>query len=374
MRTHDNLSSLFRVGVAGYGGAGSRNFSFPQYTVALDGWVCPNLPEIWEDFAGDETGIICAVWDPSRLGWFSRPELSEELAKHPELGKFLAKPPFQRWIYAPVDASGPNSRLTFPLAQNLLGFDRVLAYGKFGEDVIRRTLGDQESENRGLAGIPHGINSDVFYPRIRKTSRAFFFSLTKAITLRGDSNPIENDEALIGCVCTNQSRKDLGLLMEAVAILSRRRKVRLWLHTDVLERSWSIPALLVDFGLLDHTVISLGHLPDSALAQAYSACDITIAPGAEGFGYPIAESLACGTPVVTGNYAGGAELVPSDMCVTPVGFRYESLWACQRPVYQAESWALMAEEWIDKRSSLDSRYDWKNNWPIFEEWFRKGIA
>jgi glycosyltransferase involved in cell wall biosynthesis len=375
-RVHEHLGDVFRVGTAGYGAAGSRKFPFPQYTLAMDGWICPNLPEIWEDFAGDESGIVCCVWDASRLQWFSRPETCQDLVKYPDLQKFLTNPPFKKFIYAPVDASGPNDRLTYPLAQALLGFDKILAYGEFGEGVIRRTLGDDESEKRELTSLPHGIDAEVFYPRDHKKAKSFFFSLTGAATLRGEKKPLEKDEDLIGCVCTNQSRKDIALLIEAVAILSRKDKVRLWLHTDSLERCWSIPALLLDYGLFDRTVISSGHLPDNILAQAYSACDITIAPGAEGFGFPIAESLACGIPVICGGYAGGADIAPAIMQVAPVAYRYESIWSCKRPVYQAKDWADAVSEWLGQRydySVLPPQLEWKSNWINWENWFREGL-
>ena len=291
---------------------------------------------------------------------------------------FFEKPPFQKWIYAPVDASGPNDRLSYPLAQNLIGFDRILAYGKFGEDVIRRTLGDDVSANRHLTSLPHGIDTDVFYPRERSSARAFFYTITGACTSRGEKELIRPDEVLIGIVCTNQSRKDYGLALEAVSILSRQRPIRLWIHTDTVQRvgCWSIPDLLVDFGILDRTVISEGHLSDDALAKAYSAYDITIAPGAEGFGYPIAESLACGTPVVTGNYAGGAELAPLNL-VNHCAFRYESIWSCKRPVYSPQDWAYKIVEMLQFpemcNRSLDPRYDWKNNSAGWEKWFREGV-
>lgn len=375
VRTHKHLSDVFRVGTAGMGGSGSREFSFPQYNLTTSDWICLNLPEIWEDFAGDEPGIICSVWDPSRLGWLARPEINEEISKYQELKRFLTNPSFKRWIYAPVDASGPNDKLTFPLAQNLLGFDRILAYGEFGEDVIRRTLGEQESEKRGLTSLPHGVDTDIFYSKDHETARESFFSITGAASIFRESEPIEPDEILIGAVATNQFRKDMPLLIETVSILARNRKIRFWLHTDVLERTggWSIPALLVDFGIMDRTVISLDHIPDSDMARAYSACDLTIAPGPEGFGLPIAESLACGTPVIHGAYAGGADILPEEMQVGPVAFRYEGIWACKRPVYRAEDWAAKAEEWIGKSADLYSRYDWNRNWLKWEKWLKEGV-
>lgn len=375
-RIASSLRDEYRVATLGYGGIASRKLNHHHYVAeGMDGWITPSLPEVWDDWAGQENGIVMFISDPARLQWFSRPELSYELARYPSLKQFLMKPPFQKWIYAPVDASGPNDRLTFPLAQNLLGFDKILTYGKWGEDVIRRTLGDQDSEKRNLTSLPHGIDTSVFYPRNRQTSRAFFFSITGASTLRGEKELIKPDEALIGIVATNQSRKDFGMALESVAILSRRRKIRLWIHTDEMERSsgWSIPALLLDFGLLDRTVISLGHVPDDSLAKAYSACDVVMGIAPEGFGYVHVESLACGTPCVTGSFAGGAELVSRTMRVDPVAFRYDGIWASKRPVYEPQDWAEKTNSWIEQRATMDMRYDWNNNWNNWSEWLIEGV-
>jgi glycosyltransferase involved in cell wall biosynthesis len=371
-----NLGDVYRVACLGYGGINSRQLPYHYYaSEGMDGWIIPTLPEIWDDWAGKERGTIMFVSDPSRLRWFSRPEMCVELDKYPNLKHFLMNPPFQKWIYAPVDAGGPNDRLTFPLAQSLLGFDRILAYGKFGEDVVRRTLGDQESEKRFLASLPHGVNAEVFYPRNRQTARAFFFSYTGAASIFGNKDLIKHDETLIGIVATNQFRKDYGMALEAASILSRDRKIRLWLHTDDFERvsGWSIPALLADFGLIDRAIISIGHISNESMAKAYSACDLCFGIGPEGFGLPNAEALACSTPVITGSYAGSADFVPSAMQVSPVAFRYESIWGCKRPVYDAHNWAQKATEWIGKRSSLDPKYDWKNNWVPWDKWFREGV-
>jgi glycosyltransferase involved in cell wall biosynthesis len=372
-RAAASLSDVYEIATLGYGGINSRHLPCHHYTAeGMSGWIIPTLPEIWRDWAGDERGVVMFISDPARLQWFSRPEIPGDITKYPHVQEFLTNSPFERWIYAPIDASGPNDRLSFPLAQNLLGFDRILAYGKFGEDVIRRSIGEQESEKRGLTNLPHGINSEIFYPRDRKKARAFFFSLTGACTMLGEKKPIERDETCIGILATNQSRKDYGLGLEAAAILSRKMKIRLWIHCDAYEKAWSIPSLLLDFGLAGRTVVSVGYLPDAALAQAYSAMDVVFGIAPEGFGYVHVESLACGTPCITGSFAGGAELVSPKMRIDPIGFRYESVWGCKRPVYNPEDLAVRAETWIGQRAVMDHKYDWKNNWPLFEKWFREG--
>src|SRR5207244_869527 len=141
---------------------------------------------------------------------------------------------------------------------------------------------------------------DKFQPRDRKLARQLF--------------DIQEGQVALGCIMTNQPRKDWGVLLGAVAEIRRDRptmKLRVLCRTDDLFLHWNIPALIDDYGLTDGTVeVALGQLPDEELSWWYSACDLTVLPSlGEGFGYPIVESLACGVPCVHVNYGGGAELV-----------------------------------------------------------------
>lgn len=369
IRIHEHMSDVYRIATLGCGSPGSRQFPFQQYNIeGMSDWVIPTLPQVWEDFAGNEKGIILFIWDPSRLGWFSQPVQSEYLRNRLVLRQFLLKPPFERWLYCPVDASGPNDRLTFPLMKTLGGFDRLIAYGQFGEAVIRRTISDEESDKRHLTWLPHGVDTSKFFQSTRKSCRKMFLEITGAQPIFGTSTPIAHDEVLVSVVATNQARKEWPLAIEAFALLAQKRKARLWIHTDALERIWSLPCLLIDYNIVENTLISLDVLPDDKLAQAYSACDVMLGPGPEGFGLPLAEALACRTPVVVGSYAGQADFVPTHMQVVPVAFRYDGMWASKRPVFNAQDWADKAEELIRERSALyiDPMYHWDNLWK--EKW------
>lgn len=376
-RIHIYMGDACRVATLGYGGPGSRELPFPQYAIEDIGeWIVPALPEVWQDFAGDQKGILFTIWDLSRLMWFAQPARCEMLAGYPVLQQWLLKPPFERWGYLPIDAGGPNGKLTFPLHQTLLGYERLLAYGPWGEEVIAQTLGEEESRKRNLDYRPHGIDTAVFYPRDRGHCRFKFGSITGARTLlnRPQLGSILENEVLVGIVATNQARKDWALGIETAALLAKQRKLRLWIHVDKLEKYWSIPALLADYDLLDKAMISLGFLPDEAMAEAYSACDLTLGIGPEGWGFPLAESQACGTPVVTGSYAGGSDIVPKAMQVDPIAFRYEGIYSSTRPVFNAAHWAARAVQFLDRRVTLDPRYAWENLWPRWEAWFLGGFA
>jgi glycosyltransferase involved in cell wall biosynthesis len=57
-------------------------------------------------------------------------------------------------------------------------------------------------------------------------------------------------------------------------------------------------------------MIPLGRLSDDELVAAYAECDALLFPSRmEGFGYPVAEAMACGKPVVTTNASSMPELV-----------------------------------------------------------------
>lgn len=57
------------------------------------------------------------------------------------------------------------------------------------------------------------------------------------------------------------------------------------------------------YGVADR-VLDLGHIPDIDLAHLYSRCDLLLFPSFyEGFGWPVLEAMACGTPVVRSTWA-----------------------------------------------------------------------
>jgi len=363
-----NLSDVFEVGTAGYGGPYSRAFPFPQYTIEMKDWVVYNLPEIWQDFAGERKGILFSIWDSSRLLWLSRPENCE----NPYVRKFLEGTPFQTWLYAPMDATGPHDRLIAILKHTIEGFDRVIAYSAWAEAILRKTLTRTPILDR-LTYLPHGIETDIFHERPRQSCRRGFGERIGGKDRSGAYLSIPDDVLLVGIVATNQIRKDWSLGIAAVAEMARTRKVMLWAHTDELERHWSLPALISEFGLQQQTIVTTLVFTDEQMACCVSACDIVLQIGlGEGYGYSAAESLACGTPVVAPNYGGG-EWIPPEMLVEPLAYRIEGLYCCVRPVFTAQKWAQKALSLAGKRTKLPPHLDWNVLWSRWEQWFREGV-
>ncbi len=102
---------------------------------------------------------------------------------------------------------------------------------------------------------------------------------------------------------TLEPRKNLSTLIEAYAQLRKEYAIseklviaggRGWLYNTIFEKVQSL-------GLASE-VIFPGYVSDEELALWYRAASAFVYPSLyEGFGYPVAEALACGTPVVTSN-------------------------------------------------------------------------
>src|SRR5262249_24612967 len=125
-------------------------------------------------------------------------------------------------------------------------------------------------------------------------------------------------ESFILYVGTIEPRKNLIRLFQAFDVL-RRQGCRSTALALVGNRGWSDDALLASVERLglNGAVRVLGHAPTDDVVALYNLADVVALPSLyEGFGLPVIEAMACGTPVVTspnGSLAeiagGAAELV-----------------------------------------------------------------
>jgi glycosyltransferase involved in cell wall biosynthesis len=61
---------------------------------------------------------------------------------------------------------------------------------------------------------------------------------------------------------------------------------------------------------VERAVVELGHVSDDRLAELYNAADVLLFPSLyEGFGWPVLEAMAAGTPVVVSTCPALSELV-----------------------------------------------------------------
>ena len=112
-------------------------------------------------------------------------------------------------------------------------------------------------------------------------------------------------------------RRNVPNLLKAFARIKSRGMPHKLLLIGTALSGFPLDALLRDDGIADH-VVTIGHANHDEIALAYNAADVMVYPSSyEGFGMPVLEAMACGTPVIALNntavpeFAGGvASLLP----------------------------------------------------------------
>jgi len=324
-----------------------------------DDWGAAYIQALWRDRFGDRPGVLFLVWDPARCYAYTALDL-----------------PVQKWMYTAIDSHNRHDGLSGPPAAAVAAFDRVLAYTRWGSRVLRT------ARDEAVPYLPHGLHLRSYAWEDDDEAEGMQAWTTARL------GPHIGQATLIGCVATNQARKDLALFCETLALLKKRGlNIYGWLHTDQITGAWSIDQLAQDNDLRHSLTVTLGTFSERCLAALYRRCDVTIAPGlGEGFGYPIVESLAAGTPVIHGDFGGGAELVPKQEWRVPVReTRRESIYALTRPVYRVEDVANAVERVLTWREAVGwdvchaycrgavAHLDWEALGPRWVTWIKEGL-
>ncbi|UYN89899.1 MAG: glycosyltransferase family 4 protein [Anaerolineales bacterium] len=207
-----------------------------------------------------------------------------------------------RWApWYPVD-SEPLPQLVKQKVQQ--AYARIV-YSKFGERMTHAAGLD-------CYYVPHGVESKMFQP----------LDTPKAELLERLGWP--KDKFIVGMVAANKgnpSRKAFVENLEAFAMLKQKRKdAWLYLHTARSENGEyegvNLPEYLAhlgmqegkDYGFPNQYNLLIG-FPNDYMVAAYNAMDVHLLVSmGEGFGIPILEAQACGTPVIVGDWTSMGEL------------------------------------------------------------------
>lgn len=184
-----------------------------------------------------------------------------------------------------------------------------IAMSRFGEQMLR-------DEGLNPLYVPHGIETSVFTPGNRDRARREW--------------GVE-DRFVVGIVANNSGgmppsagppRKAFPQSFMAFSEFYRRHPdALLYLHTELsgrpgLEHGINLAHLLDRMEIppeavkiTDQLAMETG-MPHEAMAMLHSAFDVLLNPSyGEGFGIPIVEAQACGTPVIVSEWTSMPELV-----------------------------------------------------------------
>lgn len=257
------------------------------YPRAYDPWGSDIVGAYVQDFKADLVISLLDIW-----------VLPDDYAER-------VKVPWLPWF--PVDQSPVPPRV-LKLAKTAT---YPTTYSKFGQEEMRKA---------GLECryIPHGVDCKIFRPLDKAQCRAKFGWPADAFVI-----------VMVGANKGMPSRKGFP---EALLIFKRfyerHPESLLYLHTLESDVTQGIDfKLLIDsipdfpkhaIRFVDQFHYHIG-LPEEYLADVYNAADVLLHPSYnEGFGLPILEAQACGTPVVVNDNTSMRELCFAGRAVPPL--------------------------------------------------------
>ena len=174
--------------------------------------------------------------------------------------------------------------------------------------IVFSEFGCQMMDGAGLDYyyVPHGIDTNVFKPMDKRQAR--------------EDLKWRQDAFIFGMVAANKgnpSRKAYPQILTAFANFYKRHKsamLYIHAHKTAEQQGLNIPELVEQLGITDAVMycdqyINLLGYPDEYMVKMYNALDahLLVSMG-EGFGIPIVEAQACGTPVIVGDWTSMGEL------------------------------------------------------------------
>lgn len=237
--------------------------------------------------------------------------------KHPDLQHVLFTL-YDVWVYnklkydGPIVSWVPMDHVTTP--PGVVEFLRR-------ENVTPITMaphGQRQLESQGIESIyiPHGIETKVYYPDTQYKGRSF-----------KEMMGLQESDHLVGIVAANKAngsihRKAFGENLLAFALhLKKYPDSYLYIHSEptAVYGGFNLATILKMVGIPKNNVF----LPDlyelrtgfdtDYMRAMYSSLDVLLSTSyGEGFGIPTVEAQACGTRVITSNFAASADLASED--------------------------------------------------------------
>ncbi len=155
--------------------------------------------------------------------------------------------------------------------------------------------------------VPHGVDCSLYAPRDKAEAKR--------------EMGLSPDAFLVGVVAANKgypSRKGFAQMIEAFAAFQKvHPEAILYLHTEIQGhiQGVNLPAICEANNVPEEAIIQCDQyryylgLPPEHMVNAYNAMDVLLNTSyGEGFGIPILEAQACGTPVVVTDWTAMREV------------------------------------------------------------------
>jgi len=246
----------------------------------------------------------------------------------------------RRWVaYSPIDVQ------TCPLSvkSRLDGVKYLISMSKHAKAAY-------SDAGHKSTYCPHGVDTDVYYvdDNHRKAARK---------RLNWESNFVVGT---VGVNYTDQRKNFVNLLFAFKTLHDNYPETRLFMNTNMVDdgNAYPLPMITDSLGIsefvrfVDSDDYYSGNITDINMANAYRAMDVMCLPTkGEGFGLPLIEAQACGTPIITTNASTGPELTYGGWLIKLGKYDWE---------WFNKSWRSNASSQSIYESLKESYKAWKN--------------
>ena len=220
---------------------------------------------------------------------------------------------YDAWAFDPAAVRGLATAVWSPVhSKPMSGGDKIFYAESYAQPIAMSRYGEAEMRKLGLMPcyVPHGIDTGVFRPLDageRDSAR--------------DALGVPRDAFMVAMVGANKGasppRKGWGEAFQAFARFRKKHPdAVLYCHTVAASVSGiDLRPIAASLGIEKHVVMSSDYAQIAGLymppfvAGVMGAADVLLHPSyGEGFGLPVAEAQACGTPVIVGDNSAQSEL------------------------------------------------------------------
>lgn len=231
-----------------------------------------------------EPDLIFFLNDP----WVIEKYLQFKSDDFPKTVKFMC--------YYPIDAGPLRKRWAEMLETK---FDAQVCYSTFAENIVTEALGHKP---KNLYQIYHGVDKKDYFPINQSIARVKL--------------GIPLNAFIVGMVARNQYRKRFDLLCQGFGKFAQDKEdVKLYLHTALEDVGYDIVDLAAQNGLDGKLILTEDLRPDHGVPKEmlnyiYNTLDVhALISLGDGFGLPVAESMATGVPQLVSDHSCLKELV-----------------------------------------------------------------